>query len=322
MLRVGYPETLEPELVELFPSGVELVRIPSEPVAPISIDFWIPPAFGAAARIAPWLRDVRVAQSLLAGVDWLRPLVGPDVVICDAQGAHTISTAEWAVTAILASYRYIPFFEQLRESHDWAGRSAATAHYRAMTGDERRHLPAVLQEELAGKRVLIVGYGAIGKAIEQRLLAFEAETIRVARTARPKEKVYSTASLNELIPQADVVLLIVPLTAETLGMIGREQLARMKRGALLVNAARGPVVQTDALVEALHSQRIRAAIDVTDPEPIGEDHPLWDCPNLLLTPHVAGSTPEFGRRSVELAAAQVRRYLAGEPLINIVTGEY
>jgi len=321
-LRVGYPDTMDPELLRYFPAEVELVCIPAEPTEPIAIDFWIPPPFSPIAKVWPWLRGVRVAQSQLAGVDGYRAVVGPDVIICDAMGVHSIPTAEWAVTAILASYRSIPLFENIRHSRDWRARKQANEHYRAITHDERPHIPPVLQEELAGKRVLIVGYGSIGKAIEQRLLAFEAETIRIARTARPAEKVYSTSSLKKFLPQVDIVVLIVPLTTETRGLIGAEELALMKQGALLVNAARGGVVQTSALVEALNSGRIRAAVDVTDPEPLPEDHPLWDCPNLLITPHVAASTPEFGRRCVQLAAEQIRRFAAGEPLQNIVTGDY
>jgi phosphoglycerate dehydrogenase-like enzyme len=319
-LRVGYPDTMDPEFLHYFPAEVEMVCIPAEPVEPITIDFWIPPAFGSASKVWPWLRGVRVAQSLMAGVDWLRAIVGPELLLCDAQGVHNIPTAEWAVTAILASYKYIPFYEQLRQTGDWRGRVQAYERYRSLSHDSRAYTPPVLVEELAGKRVLIVGYGAIGKAIEQRLLAFEVETIRIARTAR--EQVYSVSALDELLPQADVVVLILPLTAETSGLIGTEQIARMKQGALLVNAARGGVVKTDALVDALNAGRIRAAVDVTNPEPLPEDHPLWKCPNLLITPHVAGSSPSFGRRSAQLAADQVQRFAAGEPLINIVTGEY
>jgi len=321
-LRVGYPDTMDPELLRYFPAEVELVCIPAEPTEPIAIDFWIPPPFSPIAKVWPWLRGVRVAQSQLAGVDGYRAIVGADVIICDAMGVHSIPTAEWVVSAMMSVYRRIPLFENLRQAHDWRARKQANEHYRAITHDLRPHIPPVLQEELAGKRVMIVGYGSIGKAIEQRLLSFEVETIRIARTARPAEKVYSTASLREFLPQVDAVVLIVPLTAETQGLIGAEELALMKQGALLVNAARGAVVQTAALVDALNAGCIRAAVDVTDPEPIPEDHPLWDCPNLLITPHVAASTPEFGRRCVQLAAEQVRRFAAGELLLNIVTGDY
>jgi phosphoglycerate dehydrogenase-like enzyme len=130
--------------------------------------------------------------------------------------------------------------------------------------------------------------------------------------------VHAVSELDALIPRAQVVVLILPSTAESRGLIGARQFALMKQGTLLVNAARGPVVNTDALVEALQSERIRAALDVTDPEPLPDGHPLWKCPNLLITPHVGASSPEFARRSLKVAADELRRYMAGEPLLNVV----
>jgi phosphoglycerate dehydrogenase-like enzyme len=168
--------------------------------------------------------------------------------------------------------------------------------------------------------VLIIGYGDIGAAIEARLAPFGVEIVRVARTARPG--VAAIAQLPELLPQADAVVLVVPMTSETAGLIGAKEIALMKQGALLVNAARGPVVDTNALLAALESGRIRAAIDVTDPEPLPDGHPLWSAPNLLLTPHVAGSSPMFMVRAMQLAAAQIGRWLRGERLENVVEGEY
>jgi phosphoglycerate dehydrogenase-like enzyme len=143
--------------------------------------------------------------------------------------------------------------------------------------------------------------------------------VRVARSARKEPEVFAVSELHRLLPEADVVVLIVPLTDETKGLIGAVEIGLMKRGALLVNAARGPVVVTDALVEALVEKRIRAALDVTDPEPLQVGHPLWSAPNCLITPHVGGSTPEFIYRGFRFAAEQVRRFAAGEPLENVVT---
>jgi len=167
--------------------------------------------------------------------------------------------------------------------------------------------------------VLIVGYGSIGAAIEARLTPFGVTVLRVARSARETPKVSAVSEMHSLLPLADVVVLIVPLTEETRGLIGAVELARMKHGALLVNAARGPVVVTDALVEALEQLRIRAAVDVTDPEPLPTDHPLWSAPNCLITPHIGGSTPEFIYRAFRFGAQQVRRFTVGEPLENVVT---
>jgi len=202
---------------------------------------------------------------------------------------------------------------------NWKGRSEASRQYAAIHRDERLQFPPVLQEELHGKRVLLVGHGEIGKTIEGLLTAFGVELTRVARTARTEPVVvHAVSELDALLPEAEIVILILPHTPESDKLIGAKQLGLMRQGALLVNAARGAIVDTDALVEALNAGRIRAAVDVTDPEPLPEGHPLWKCPNLLLTPHVAGSTPEFSPRSVKIAAEQVGRLLRGEKLVNVV----
>jgi phosphoglycerate dehydrogenase-like enzyme len=325
MLKVGLIESVDPELRSLLPAEAELVLIPSHPDRPLDVEFWIaPPLSAPAERAWPFLRGVRVVQSTLAGVDALRKLLPRDVILCDGRGVHTISTAEWAVTAILASLKYLPLYDDLRRTHSWSRRGEAEGQYRALHPTGRRFYPHVLIEELHAQRVLIVGYGAIGHAIEERLKPFGAEILRIARSARPNaaQPVHAITELHALLPSADVVVLIVPSTQETSGLIGAHELALMKQGALLVNAARGPVVDTAALLHALNNGRIRAALDVTDPEPLPEDHPLWDAPNLLLTPHVAASSPQFMVRAMQLAAAQVGRYLRGEPLENVVTGEY
>jgi phosphoglycerate dehydrogenase-like enzyme len=178
--------------------------------------------------------------------------------------------------------------------------------------------PPVMLEELTGKRVLLVGHGAIGQEIERMLAPFNVELTRVARTPRAEPKVHAVSELDSLLPTAEVVVLILPSTAESHHLIGARQLGLMKQGTLLVNSARGPIVDTNALVVALNAGRIRAALDVTDPEPLPDGHALWKCPNLLLTPHVAGSSPQFGPRSLRNAAEELRRYMKGEPLKNAV----
>ena len=319
MLKVGYPASLPAELLQLFPEGIELVAIPSAPDREIFVDFWIPPpAPGPGQKVWSYLRGVTVAQSMMAGTEWLTQLVGPAVTVCNAQGAHSISTAEWTVSAILAMLKYLPLYRDLQRKADLKGRAQASKDYAAIHADEAPQYPAILQEELHGKRVLIVGYGDIGKTIENYLTPFGVKVARVARSARKSPTVHSVDSLDKLLPDAEIVVLILPHTAESHGLFGAKQFALMSQGALLVNAARGPIVQTDALVEALNSGHIRAALDVTDPEPLPADHPLWRCPNLLITPHVAGSTPQFSPRAMRIAADQVRRSLAGEPLLNVV----
>lgn len=321
MVRVGVPSWIDPELLAIFSRDLEVVPIAAEAENSVDVEFWVVPPFGReAAQVFPRLRGVRVAQSLLAGVDLLKPLLPHHVILCDGQGMHNIPTAEWVVAAILNALKYFPLYGALQRNEDWRGRREADAFYRSFHGIEQISNPPVLQEELYGKRVLIVGYGSIGRSIEERLLPFGVTITRVARTER--EGIAPVARLAELLPDADIVVLIVPQTEETRGMMGAKELSLMKRGALLVNAARGPVVDTDALITALESRRIRAALDVTDPEPLPAGHPLWTAPNVFITPHVAASSPMLLRRAITFAAQQAERYSRGEPLLNVVTGSY
>lgn len=319
MLRLGFPATLSPDLFAGFPEGVEMVPLPAQLDHEEAIDVWIPDPYPTRAmRVWPHLRGVKLVLSLMAGTEWIPGTVGPHVTICRAHGAHNISTAEWTLSAILAMLKYFPLYWEIQKSGEWKRRFEASAHYAGMTGDTRPLYPPVMLEELTGKKVLLVGYGAIGKEIERMLAPFRVELRRVARTARTEPAVCPVTELDNLIPWADILVLILPLTSASRGLIGEKQLARMQQGALLVNAARGPIVQTDALVAALRSGRIRAALDVTDPEPLPAGHPLWSCPNLLITPHVGGSSPQFAPRALKVAADELQRYMQGERLHNAV----
>jgi phosphoglycerate dehydrogenase-like enzyme len=319
MLRVGYPAVLAPELLRGFPPEVELVALPDDLEGEVEIDVWLPDPYPKRAMLIwPHLRGVRLILSLMAGTEWIPEVAGPHVTISKARGAHNISTAEWTIGAILASLKYLPFYLDLQRSGEWNRRFESPARYARITGDERPIYPPVMVEELTGKRVLLVGHGEIGQEIERMLEPFHVELVRVARAARPEPLVHAVSELDSLLPQAEIVILILPSTAESHHLIGARQLALMHQGTLLVNAARGPIVDTDELVEALNSGRIRAALDVTDPEPLPEGHPLWSCPNLLLTPHLAGSTPQFAPRALKTAADELRRYMNGEPLRNVV----
>jgi phosphoglycerate dehydrogenase-like enzyme len=303
------------------PTDVDVRVLPKTASTPIEIDFWAAPLFLKDAQpVAPWLRGVKVVQSLQAGVDWLRGFVPPGAVLCDAQGVHNVATSEWTVSVILAATKFLPFYFDLQRAGKWVSRNAAEDNYRSIYKTDKRGYPPALIEELAGKTVMIVGYGSIGRSIEDRLLPFGVNFIRIARTAKPG--VEPVDRLSDLLPDADVVVLIVPLTQETRHLMNAHAIARMKQGALLVNAARGPVVDTEALVQALTEKRIRAALDVTDPEPLPEGHPLWTAPNLLLTPHVGGSSPLYMSRAFDLVAEQVKRFANGEPLKNVVEGDY
>jgi phosphoglycerate dehydrogenase-like enzyme len=307
------------ELLRDFPQGIELIPLPDQLDHDIDIDVWIPDPYPARAiQIVPRLRGLRLVLSLMAGTEWIPGAVGPHVTICNAHGAHNISTAEWTVSAILAMLKHFPFYLDVQRSGQWKRRFEASANYAAITGDARPLYPPVMLEELTGKTVLMVGYGGIGKQIERMLAPFNVELLRVARSVRANPQVHAVSELDSLLPRAQVVVLILPLTADSHGLIGSRQIALMPQGALLVNAARGPIVDTNALVEALNQGRIRAALDVTDPEPLPEEHPLWRCPNLLLTPHVAGSSPQFAPRSLQTASDELRRYMNSELLHNVV----
>jgi phosphoglycerate dehydrogenase-like enzyme len=319
MLRVGFPEILDPELLRVMPEGVELIPLADGIDHPVDIDVWIPDPYSTRAlRVWPHLRGVRLVLSMMAGTEWIPALVGPHVTICNARGAHNICTAEWTLTAILAMLKYVPLYIDIQRSGDWRRRSEASRLYQDLTHDRRTYHPPVKLEELTGKTVLLVGHGSIGKDIERLLEPFHVHILRVARTARTSPLVHDVSELDALIPQADVIVLILPLTQESKGLIGARQFALMRQGALLVNAARGGIVQTDALVSALNSGTIRAALDVTDPEPLPVDHPLWHCPNLFITPHIGGSSPQFDARALKVAADELRLYINGEPMKNVV----
>ncbi len=319
MLRVGYSANLAAEWLSDFPLGVELIRLPRELDHDVELDVWLPDPYPTRnLAIVPHLRGVKLVLSLMAGTEWIPGAVGPHVTICNARGAHNVSTAEWTISAILMMLKHFPLFLDIQRSGDWKRRFEASAEYAAITGDTGTHYPPVMLEELTGKTVMLVGYGSIGKEIERMLEPFRVNLIRVARTARDTPKVHAVGELDALLPKVRVVVLILPSSPETRWLIDARQFALMQQGTLLVNAARGPIVHTDALVEALQRGRIRAALDVTDPEPLPIGHPLWKCPNLLITPHVGGSSPEFTRRALQVAADELRRYMAGESLLNVV----
>ncbi len=319
MLRVGYPAVIPAQLFAGFPREVELIAIPEKLDHDLDLDVWIPDPYPTRAqRILPRLHGIKLVLSLMAGTEWIPAAMGPHVTICNARGAHNISTAEVTLTLILSALKYMPLYLDMQLAGEWKRRFNAPMHYAQMTGDAHTYYPPIMHEELTGKRVLLVGYGSIGKEIERMLAPFDVEITRVARTPRSEPKVHSVEELDTLLPHAEVVILILPSTAESHHLIDAGRLALLNQGALLVNVARGPVVDTDALVEALNSGRMRAALDVTDPEPLPDGHPLWKCPNFVITPHIGGSSPMFAPRAVKIAEQELRRYIAGKPLHNVV----
>ena len=245
------------------------------------------------------MTKLQVVQTLTAGYEEFLPLIPSAATLCNATGVHDASTAELAVALTLASGRHLDSFARNQSAGAWR---------------------PVLGRALADQRVLIIGYGHIGAAIERRLHGFEVASItRVARRGRsgPPE-VHPIGDLRRLLPQADVAILIAPHTPETERMISGRELALLPDGALLVNVARGKLVDTDALVAELSAGRIRAALDVTDPEPLPVGHPLWRQPGVLISPHVGGASSAFFPRADRLIAAQLSRFAAGEPLANVV----
>src|SRR5262245_24249408 len=292
-----------PELARIgsFPANVDVRLVPPEPAtAPdlTDIDFVVPTTrmrpsvMGLLARGGGRLR---VIQTLTAGVDWLIGNVPERVTVCNARGVFDGPLAGWLVGAILATQRGLVDARDAQANHEWAYAEPP---------------------ELGGRRVVILGLGAIGTAIAKRLEPFGVEIDGVARTAR--DGVHGLAELAELLPGAEILVKILPLTTETKGLLGARQLALLPDGALVVNAGRGRTIDTAALVAEAQTGRLRAALDVTDPEPLPADHPLWALPNVLITPHMGGDSTTTTIRAIELAGDQVRRFAAGEPLINQV----
>jgi phosphoglycerate dehydrogenase-like enzyme len=285
-------------------AGVHLVRydIGDELPAEAAVaGVLIPPflAGGSAVPLVDQLPKLRLVQLLSAGAEvWLGKL--PDgVALSTCRGAHGGSTAEWVVAVLLSFYRHLPSFDRAQRAAEWDFQVTDT---------------------LQDKRVLIVGAGDLGVQLQRRLEPFDVTATLVGRTAR--DGIHGKDELPELLTTADAVVVVVPLTSDTTGMVDAGFLAAMADGAILVNAARGPVVDTDALVEELRTGRLRAALDVTDPEPLPPDHPLWKLDGVLLTPHVAGSCTGRQKRAYAVAASEVARFVAGQEPANLVRGEY
>jgi len=253
--------------------------------------FVIPAGEPGVTEALPRIETLAVVQTLSAGTDWVEPYVPRWATLCSAVGSRDVPVAEWVMAALLAPPARL--LDAVRRP-EWEDRRPG---------------------ELHGQTVLIVGHGSIGRAVEARLAPFGAKVVGVASRAR--EGVHGIDELPDLIHAADAVVVLVPLSDATRGMFGAELLALMRDGALFVNAGRGAVVDTDALVAELERGRIRAILDVTEPEPLPAGHPLWDLA-LAITPHHAGDSPQADERAVEFAVEQLGRFVRGEPLRNIV----
>jgi phosphoglycerate dehydrogenase-like enzyme len=275
-------ENVHARLAAQAPPGVEL-RV-ARPGELDGVEFVVVDS-GDVHDDLPRARDLRVVQALSAGTDWIEPLVPRWATLCNARGTRDIPVAEWVVGALLGAASGL------------------------LEGARRTSWTTVQPAELHGATVVIVGHGSIGRAVERRLEPFGVAVVGIGRRDLPR--------LGELLPRADAVVVLAPLTDESRGMIDAGVLARLRDGALLLNAGRGAVVDTDALVAELRSGRLRAVLDVTEPEPLPDGHPLWDLA-LCVTPHHAGDSAEADERALALAAEQLARYARGEELTNVV----
>jgi phosphoglycerate dehydrogenase-like enzyme len=244
------------------------------------------------------LPRLRLVQNLSAGFDPWDGRVPDGVAISNARGAHGRATAELAVALLLATLRELPAFADAQARRSWEPRDA---------------------DSLAGARVLVLGAGDLGAHVGAMVAPFGATATLVGRSARAG--VVTMDDVPALLPEQDAVVVVLPLTAATRGTVDAAFLARMKDGAVLVNAGRGPLVDTDALLRELHAGRLRAALDVADPEPLPADHPLWSAPGVLITPHVGGDARGWQARQWAVAAAQVGAFARGERPDNLVAGE-
>ncbi|WP_336208315.1 2-hydroxyacid dehydrogenase [Nonomuraea sp. LPB2021202275-12-8] len=242
------------------------------------------------------LPSLRLVQTLSAGTDQWTGRLPDRVALSNARGAHGIAVAEWAAAALLAFYRGIPAYAADQETGRWKPRAT---------------------ESLSGKKVLILGAGDLGTLLRARLEPFGAHVTMVARHAR--QDIRAMDDLPSLLPEHDVVALMVPLTDATHHLAGKDFLSRMRDGAILINAARGPVVDTMALLAETQSGRLRAILDVTEPEPLPADNPLWRSPGVLITPHVAGDVPEADDRAWQVAATQIGQFASGKRPDNLVS---
>ena len=300
-LTVSVPsEELAADLPPLA-EGVEVVVWAMDGPPPRqSIDIVVPP-YMSSIDLRTNLERVRtrLVQGQSIGYEGVADRLPPGTVFANAASVHETSTAELALALTLAAQRHLPDFVRSQERGAWE---------------------PIFAQSLADRRVLLIGYGGVGKAIAERLAPFEVELTAVARTARDEEGV-SVRGIDELptlLREAEIVVLALPGGAETHHLIDDAALSAMPDGALVVNVGRGSLIDPDALVDHVRRGRIRAALDVTEPEPLPADHPLWSAPGVLIAPHVGGASSAMRPRMVRLIRTQAERMLRGEPPLNVV----
>jgi len=293
-LRAAVPQRAAQAVRQRAPEQLELLVL-EDGVDLHTVDFLVPGFHGAGVlEQLSTLTQLSVLQVLSAGTDHYEELVPPGVTLCSARGARDGPVTEWILGALLGTS------------------SGLLRSARERRWEEGRH-----NDDLSAWTVLIVGLGSIGELVRTRLEALGTTVVGVVSRAR--DGLHGIDELPGLLPRANAVVLLTPLTDRTHGLIGAAELAAMPDGALLVNAARGPVVDTDALLGEVAGGRLRVVLDVTDPEPLPDDHPLWSAPGVLsITPHVGGDSPLGWQRAAEFAGDQLVRWCAGEELLNVV----
>lgn len=303
MVVVSFPDPLLRDAVGEIPGVESVIWDPgSGPATDERIDIVVAPYLGAAGALGTVaaLPACRLVQLQSAGYDGVLEVVPETIAIANAAGVYDAPTAELTLGLTIASLRGIP--DAVR------------------SGDEARWVPLGQRTSLADRRVLIVGYGSVGRAIARRFSAFDVSLTAVASKARAGddhvETVHGIDELPRLLPEHDVVVVIVPLNDSTHHLVDEDFLAAMPDGALLVNVARGPVADTDALVR--HAGRLGIALDVTDPEPLPDGHPLWRAPRVLITPHAGGNTTALLPRMAELLREQLTTVAAGDVPLHLV----
>jgi phosphoglycerate dehydrogenase-like enzyme len=282
------------------PAGINLLspdNFPLESSDLSQIDFYVPSYMGGAQALsyAAKMPNLKVLQMLNAGYDDALAYMRPGLTLCNARGVHDASTAELAVGLAISSRRGFPEFMRNQISGTWN-------HHR--TG------------ALSDSKIGIIGYGSIGKKIAHNLSGFDVHITAFTQSGRDGS--LTIDQLDSHLPELDIVILILPLSDSSRRLFDKARLAKMKDGALLINVARGPVIDTDALLAELQSQRIFAALDVTDPEPLPADHPLWGAPNLQIVPHIGGNSTAFEPRGRALIESQLALIAAGKELNHIV----
>lgn len=300
-LVVSVPDARMAADLAPLPTGVELVEWTMEEPAPAErIDLVVYPYMLSPTRLQRLAGvKTRLVQSQSIGFDNVAENLPPGHRFANATGVHETSTAELAVALVLAAQRGIPRMVAAQLEGRWAPEFSPS---------------------LADRRILVLGYGGVGKAIVSRLVPFETDVTVVAHRARTEAgiEVHEMSALAQLLPHAEIVIVTLPATEATYRLVNAEFLAALPDGALVVNVGRGPVVDTDALVDELRAERLRAALDVTDPEPLPEGHPLWQLPGVLISPHRGGASTAMVPRVTKLVRTQIDRLRGGLDPINIV----